>query len=208
MDDGPPERPARGCEVAEHQARSLGRRRRPRQRRRRSAGAAARRPVGQRQQQPDDDGVRQQRRAAVADERQRDAGQREELEVAGRDDERLDADDEGEAGREDRPEVVGGRGADPQPALDDDEVQAEDREHADQPELLAEGREREVGVDRGDRQPAADHRQAVAQPRPDQAAARERVERLDDLVARAERVGERVEPDVDARRGRARTARP
>ena len=38
-------------------------------------------------------------------------------------------------------------GGDPQPALDDDEVQAQDRDDADQAELLAERGQREVGVD-------------------------------------------------------------
>ena len=38
----------------------------------------------------------------------------------------------------------------------------------------------------------------AAEPDAEQPAAGERVERLDDLVARSERVGERVEPDVDA----------
>ena len=42
-------------------------------------------------------------------------------------------------------------------------------------------------------------RQAAAEPVPSMPAAGERVQRLDDLVARAERVGERVEPDVDPR---------
>ena len=39
--------------------------------------------------------------------------------------------------------------------------------------------------------------QATAEPDPEQPAAGERMERLDDLVAGAERVGERVDPDVD-----------
>ena len=47
------------------------------------------------------------------------------------------------------------------------EVQAEDRDDPDEPELLAEGREREVGVDLRDRQAAADHRQAVAEAHPE-----------------------------------------
>ena len=80
--------------------------------------------VGQGEQQADDDGVGQQRRAAVADERQGDPGQRDELEVARGDDERLDADDQGQPGRQERPEVVGRRRRDAQPALDDDEVDA------------------------------------------------------------------------------------
>ena len=76
-------------------------------------------------------------------------------------------------------------------------IQPEDGDDADQAQLLAERREREVRVDLGDRQPAADHRQALAETRPEQAAAGERVERLDDLVAGAQRVRERIQPDVD-----------
>ena len=123
--------------------------------------------VRERQQQPDDDRVGEQRRPAVADERQRDAGQRDELEVAGGDDERLDPDDQRQAGREQRPEVVGRGRRDAQAALDDDEIEAEDGEDPDQAELLAEGGEREVGVDLRDRQPAADRRQARPEPRPE-----------------------------------------
>ena len=155
--------------------------------------------VRQGEQQPDDERVREQRRAAVRDERQRDARQRHELEVARRDDERLDADHEAETRGEQRPEVVGRRGRDAQAALDHHEVEPEDRQHPDQPQLLAQRGEREVGVDRGNRHLPADHRQAAAEPRADQAAARERVQRLDHLVARAERVLEGIEPDVDPR---------
>ena len=109
---------------------------------------------------------------------------------------------------EQRPEVVGRRGADPQAALDDHEEQAEDGQDPDDAQLLAERREREVGVDLRDRQPPADLGQARPEPDAEQPAAGEGVERLDDLVAGAERVGERVEPDVDARPGRGRTAGP
>ena len=182
--------PARAHQAAR---RLVRRRQREPARRRRRFDAL----VGQREQQPDDEGVREQRRAAVADERQRHAGQRQHLEVARRDDERLDPDDQRQPDREQRPEVVGRGGADPQAALDDDEVEAEDRDDADDAELLAERREREVRVDLGDRRPAADLGQARPEPDAEQPAARERVERLDDLVAGAERVGERVEPDVD-----------
>ena len=75
---------------------------------------------------------------------------------------------------------------------------AEDGHDPDQPELLAEGRQREVGVDLRDGQPAADQRQAVAQAHADEPAAGERVERLEDLVAAVERVGPRVDPGGDA----------
>ena len=79
------------------------------------------------------------------------------------DDERLDADDERQADRQQRAEVIGGRGPDPQAALDDDQVEPEDRDDADDSELLAERREREVRVDLGDRQATADLGQAGAE---------------------------------------------
>src|SRR5947207_2221283 len=47
--------------------------------------------IGEREQQTHDDRVRQQRRAAVADEWQRDACERDQLQVAGGDNERLHA---------------------------------------------------------------------------------------------------------------------
>ena len=70
----------------------------------------------------------------------------------------------------------------------------------DQAQLLAQRGEREVGVDCRNRPAGRRPRgQPVAQPRPQDAPARERVERPDDLVAGAPRIGERVEPDVDPR---------
>ena len=53
------------------------------------------------------------------------------------------------------------------------------------PELLAQRRERVVRVDRGDRRPPRDRRQAGAEPDAEEPAARERVERLDHLEAGA-----------------------
>src|SRR6185369_15206708 len=165
---------------------------RPRRRRRLDAA------VGQGQEKSDDDPVDEQRGPAVADEREGDARQRDQLQVARGDDQRLGPDDECETGREQRPELVGRRRRDPEPALDDDEEQPEDRHHPDEAELLAERGQREVGVDRRDREIAADRRQTGAEPRAEQPAAGERVERLDDLVAVPGRALERVQPDVDA----------
>ena len=130
------------------------------------------------------------------------------LSVAGRDDERLDADDQREPDREQRPEVIRRGGTDPQATLDDDQVEPQDRHHTDDPHLLAQRRQREVGVDLGDRRPTADLGQAGPESDTEQPAASERVERLDDLVPRSERVGERIEPDVDTDRGCGRTASP
>ena len=88
---------------------------------------------------------------------------------------------------------------DAQTALDDHEVEPEDGEQADEPQLLTQRREREVGVEAGigGRPPTV----GSPAPRPvaQQPAPRERVQRPDDLVAGAQRVRERVEPDVDAR---------
>ena len=90
-------------------------------------------------------------------------------------------------------------GRDPQPALDDDEVQPEDREQPDEPELLAERGERVVGVHGRDRQVAADRRQPGAQP--DARGCPPRANAYSAWTAWnpvPERVPERVEPVVDA----------
>src|SRR6185503_16188557 len=150
------------------------------------------------EEKADDDPVHEQRGSAVADERQRDPRQRDQLEVAGCDDERLRADDEGEARGEERPELVGRGGGDPQAALHDDEEQPEDRHDPDQPQLLAQRGEWEVRVDRRDREAAVHGRQPGTESGSQQAAATEGEQRLDDLVAVAGRVAERVSPDVDA----------
>src|SRR5436305_670695 len=90
-------------------------------------------------------------------------------------------------------------GPDPHPPLDDDEEQPEDRDHADDAELLAERREREVGMDFGDRRVAGDLGESVPEADAEQPAARERVKPLNDLIAGTERVREGIEPDVEAR---------
>ena len=75
------------------------------------------------------------------------------------------------------------------------EVGADDRRAAEQSELLADGGEDEVGGHERDA--------LLGSPRPTPAPAMppaaEREERLHELVALARRVGERVEPDADAR---------
>ncbi len=105
------------------------------------------------------------RRTPVADERQGHPGQGQHLEVAGGDDERLDPDDQRQADREERPKVIGRGGTDPEPAFDEHEKQPQDRHDADDAQLLTEGGQREVGMDLGDREAAADHR-ADPLPRP------------------------------------------
>ena len=67
----------------------------------------------------------------------------------------------------------------------------------DESELLAEGRQREVRVDLRDRDVAVDERQAVPETHPEQPAAGEGVQALDHLEAGAQRIGERIEPDVE-----------
>ena len=101
------------------------------------------------------------------------------------------------AASSDRNSSCAGRG-DAQPARDQHEVQPQDGEQADQPQLLADRGERVVGVDGRDRQAPADRRQAGAQAHPQDPAAPEGVQRLDHLEAGALRVGPRVEPVVDA----------
>ena len=134
----------------------------------------------------------------IRDERQRDAGQRDQLEVPGRDDERLDAHHEGQPGGEERPEVVVRGGRDAQASLHDDEVEPQDRQQADEPQLLAQGGERIVGVDGRDRQAPADRRKPGAQPHAQDAAPPQGVERLDRLEPGAGRIGPRVQPVVHA----------
>src|SRR5581483_1802630 len=155
------------------------------------------RSIGEREEEPDGDAVGEERRAAVAHERERDPGERDDPQVPGRDDEGLNRDDEGETGGEEGSEVVGRRDGDPEPPLDDDEVAGEDRDDPDGPELLTDEGEGEVGVDRRDRRPPAERREPGAETRPEEPAPTERVERLDDLVAGPLWVGEGVEPDRD-----------
>ena len=90
-----------------------------------------------------------------------------------------------------------GRGRDPQASLDDDEVEPEDRHDPDSPSSsprAANGKSVWIaGI--GSRPSTVGS--PPPRPGPEQPAPGERVERLDDLVAGAGRIGERVEPDVD-----------
>src|SRR5437773_4887137 len=65
-----------------------------------------RRPGGHPDEEREQDEVRQQARASVRDERQRDAGERDHACHAAHDDERLHAEDRGETGGEQLPELV------------------------------------------------------------------------------------------------------
>ena len=155
--------------------------------------------VAEGEQQPDDEGVGQQRRAAVADEREGHPGERHEAQVGGHDERRLEHDDERQPGGQQRLELIGCPRRDAQPSLGEDEVAGADRERTQETQLLAQGREGEVGVDQRDGRHAADGRQTGAEAGAQDAATTERVQRPDDLVARAQRVRPGVEPDVDPR---------
>ena len=85
-----------------------------------------------------------QRRAAVADERQRDAGQRHDLDDAADDDERLHADDRREADGEQLLERVVGAQRGAQAGADEQQVGHQHGRRAEQAELLADRREDEV----------------------------------------------------------------
>ena len=77
--------------------------------------------------------------------------------------------------------------------------EAEQREGAEEPQLLGDGGEDEVGLDERDRRRAAEGDEALPQALAEDAATAERVQRAHLLEAGAERVGERVEPDVEPR---------
>ena len=102
------------------------------------------------------------------------------------------------AGGEDGPEVIVRRGGDPQPTLHHHQVQPQDRQQADQPQLFAQRSERVVRIDQagtGSRPPI------VGSPAPSQhqqAAAPQGVQRLDHLEPGTGRIGPWVQPVVHA----------
>jgi hypothetical protein len=116
----------------------------------------------------------------------RDAGEREHLEIAGRDDECLDADHQCEAVARIARKSSAADGADAQTALDDDEEQARGRRSRRRARALAQGRQREVGVDLGIGWPATDRRQALAEPVPISPPRANAWSDWHDLVARTE----------------------
>ncbi len=150
------------------------------------------RRVRQADQEREQHVVGDERRAAVADERQRDAGERHHLDDAADDDESLDADDRGEADGEQLLEGPVGAQGDAQAGTDDQDERHQHGGRADEAPLLADGGEDEVVLRLGDLTGVAASEAGAGQP-----AVGETVERLDDLVALVERVGPRVEPDVD-----------
>ena len=135
--------------------------------------------------------------APVADERQGDAGQRDQLGDAADDDERLQSEDGGQARGEQTREVVPRPHGDAQAAVDEDEVEQDDARGARQPQLLADGREDEVGRQgRDDGVAVVEHQVALAQAAAEQPAGGEREQRLGDLVPLAGHVLPWIEPDV------------
>ena len=94
--------------------------------------------------------------------------------------------------------VVARERRDPQPAEHEHGRQPEQGERSEQAELLGDRGEDEVGVDERDGETAAERDQALPEPLTEDAAAAERIEGADRLEAGTQRIGERVEPDVDA----------
>ncbi len=148
--------------------------------------------VGDAQQQGDEDVVGHEGAAAVGDERERDAGQRHDPGDAADDDERLQAEDEGEAGGQQLLERVVGPDGNAQPAAYEEDEGHEQGGGAQQPQLLADCGEDEVGGGGGDALGASEGQAA-----PGHATRAEGEHRLDDLVAAALSRGPGVEPDLD-----------
>ena len=88
------------------------------------------------QEAREQDEVGDDARPAVADEGERDPGQRDDPQDAADDDERLQREAEREADREQLREAVLGQHRDPESAQAEDHVDEEDRGRADEPELL------------------------------------------------------------------------
>ena len=137
------------------------------------------------QHQPgEQDEVRDDARAAVADERERDAGQRDDPQDAADDDERLQRERERQPGREQLREAVLGEQRDPEAARDEEHVDEQQRRRADQAELLRERGVDEVGVHERDQRVAVGRRErALAEAGAAELPVRDRVERLHELVA-------------------------
>src|SRR5207249_5215587 len=102
------------------------------------------------------------------------------------DDERLQRERERQPGGEQLREAVVGEHRDLHPARDEEHVDEQERRNADEPELLRQRRVDEVRVQVRDQLvPARRLEGALAEPGPEPVAVRERVERLDELVASA-----------------------
>ena len=83
-------------------------------------------------------------------------------------------------------------------AVDEEEVEEDDRRRAGEAELLRDRGVDEVRLEEGDVRVAVGRQEhAAAEPLAEEAAARDRVDRLDELVRVVLRVAPRVEPDRD-----------
>ena len=111
-------------------------------------GAFARFETSRRHREEDE--VRDDARPAVGDERQRDPGQRDDAQDAAHDDERLQGEAEGEAGREELREAVLRLQRDAHAADHEDHEDEQQRGRADEPELLRDRRVDEVRAQVGD----------------------------------------------------------
>jgi len=142
--------------------------------------------------------LQQQRRAAVGEERQRNAGGRQEIRHNTDIEEHLYSQQRGDARRSERAEAVACVHRDPVAAHDEQDKQQDDDERADETELLADDGEDVVVVLLGQVEILL---AAAAESEPHEAAGADRIERLQNLVAGVGRVGGRIAPGRDALAG-------
>ena len=156
--------------------------------------------VGDQQQQRQQDEVGDDRAAAVADEGQGDAGQRDHPGDAADDHEGLDREDRGQAGREQLREAVVGEQRDLEAAGGDQQVDQDHPAGAEEAELVDDQRVDRVGLGRRQQRlvGAGDRDQPLSEAFAEEAAVGLGEDRLQDLVPAAPGgscVG--VEPDFD-----------
>ncbi|GMA90706.1 hypothetical protein GCM10025869_12350 [Homoserinibacter gongjuensis] len=136
--------------------------------------------IRQPQQQRDDEPVGHERGTACSEERRREARERDDARDAADDDEHLQPDGEREADCEQATEVILTGDADAEATRHEDQVEAQDREEADEAELLAEARDDVVAL-RERHQVGA----TLPETRADEAAVGEAEDALHELVASA-----------------------
>src|SRR5262245_7712290 len=150
------------------------------------------------QEAREQDEVGDDARPAVADERERDPGQRDDPQDAADDDERLQREAEREPEREQLREAVLCEHRHPEPAQAEEHVDEQQCGRADEPELLGERGVDEVRVELRDQRVAARRRvHALPEALAVEASVPDRVQRLDDLVPGRMAVLPRVDPDRD-----------
>ena len=151
------------------------------------------------QQAADDDEAGDERRAALADEGQRDAGQRDEARDAADDDKRLQHDDGGEAHGGERADVGFRPGRRDNAADGEAQIQQQHTGRAEQARLLGDDREDEVAL--GDGDAALGYgltAHAPADAGAEQVAVGDGIQALHQLEAAALGLGEGVLPNGDA----------